>query len=264
MSKGLQEEALTAVRRLRGENYNAIAEVERLRKSQDELEEQGRGVWTALKRPTTIRGLTMCCGLMVFHQMAGINALLYFSTTISRAVDSPLPAEMQIMITAAVQVVGTIFSFLLVDRAGRRILLLSSAVCSAFTMLIIGVFFELESEDPESTTDFIWMPLVAMCIFFLVFSIGYGPISWLLIGELFDTDIKGLAASVAVTINYTLSFIVTKGVLLISTTLGVGGMFWMFSGFSVAGIVFIIIVVPETKKKTFAEIQRMLALYNYG
>lgn len=264
MSRGLEEEALTSVRKLRGENYDAVAEIERLRKSQDELEEQGRGMWAALKRPTTIRGLTMCCGLMVFHQMSGINALLYFATTIYKAADSPLPWDIETMITGAVQVVGTIFSLLLVDRAGRRILLLSSAVCSAFTMLIIGVFFELKSEDPESTSDFVWMPLVAMCVFFLVFSIGFGPISWLLIGELFDTDIKGLAASVAVTINYALSFVVTKGALRISTTLGVGGMFWMFSGFSVAGIVFIIIVVPETKKKTFAEIQRMLALYNYG
>lgn len=71
-----------------------------------------------------------------------------------------------------------------------------------------------------------------------------------MVGELFDMDIKGLASSLAVAVNFGLSFVVMKSAFRISASWGVGGFFWMFSGFSVAGIVFIIIVVPETKNKT--------------
>lgn len=261
MSRGLEEQAQEALRRLRGSHYDATPELQRLRK---ELDESESSFWAALKRPNTLRGLAITCGLMVFFQMSGINALIYFATTIFQKADSPLSTDAETIITGTVQLVGTIFTVIIVDRAGRRILLLASAVTCAFSTLIIGVFFEAKARDPDSTMAYAWLPLASMCAFFLFFSMGYGPISWIIMGEVFDVDIKGLASSISVSLNFVLSFLVTKGAFHISAYLGVGGMFWMFSGFSVAGIVFIIIVVPETKNKTFAEIQRMLTLYNYG
>lgn len=261
MSRGLEEEAEEALRRLRGEDYNAEPEMKRLKKQLDEGEDS---TWAALKRPNTLRAMAITCGLMVFFQMSGINALIYFANTIFQKADSSLSSDLETIITGVVQLLGTILTFLIVDRAGRRILLLASAVTCAFTTLIIGVFFEAKLRDPDSTMAYSWLPLAAMCSFFLLFSMGFGPISWIIMGEVFDVDIKGLASSIAVSLNFAISFLVMKGAFQISATLGVGGMFWMFSGFSVAGIVFIIIVVPETKNKTFAEIQRMLTLYSYG
>lgn len=260
MSRGLEEEALESLRKLRGDHYNAVPEIERLRK---QMEERDGSSWAALTRPNTLRGLAITTGLMVFFQMSGINALIYFATTIFQKADSPLAPELETIITGIVQLLGTLICILIVDRAGRRILLLASAVTCAFTTLVIGVFFEAKSRDPGNA-PYSWLPLVSMCAFFLLFSIGYGPISWIIVGELFDVDIKGLAGSMAVSLNFLLSFAVMKGAFRISAHLGVGGMFWMFSGFSVAGIVFIILVVPETKNKSFADIQRMLTLYNYG
>lgn len=260
MSRGLEEEALAALRKLRGDHYNAVPEIERLRKQMDEGDSSS---WAALTRPNTLRGLAITTGLMVFFQMSGINALLYFATRIFQKADSPLSSELETIITGIVQLFGTLISLAIVDRAGRRILLLASAVTCAFTTLVIGVFFEAKTQDPDNVA-FSWLPLISMCAFFLLFSMGYGPISWIIVGELFDVEIKGLATSLAVSINFLLSFAVMKGAFRISASLGVGGMFWMFSGFSVAGIVFIILVVPETKNKSFAEIQRMLTLYNYA
>lgn len=262
MSRGLEEEAVESLRRLRGDNYNAEPEMKRLKKQLDEGE---TSTWAALKRPNTLRGLAITCGMMVFFQMSGINALIYFAGTIFDKADSSLSSDFETIVTGVVQLLGTLFTFLIVDRVGRRILLLASAVTCAFTTLIIGVFFETMIRDKENTMALsAWLPLASMCAFFLVFSMGYGPISWILVGELFDLDIKGLGSSIAVSLNFLVSFGVTQGVFRFSASYGVGAMFWMFSGFSVAGIVFIIIVVPETKKKTFEEIQRMLTLYNYG
>ena len=261
MSRGLEEEAVLSLQQLRGSEYNADAEVERMRKQQEEEGESS--AWAALKRTNTLRALAITCGLMVFYQMSGINAFIYFAATIFRKADSPLSNDHETIITGAVQLLGTLLALLLVDRLGRRVLLLASAVTCAFTTLMIGAFFEAKQQDSSSTLAFPLLPLVAMCAFFLVFSMGFGPISWIMVGELFDMDIKGLASSLAVAVNFGLSFAVMKSAFRISAYWGVGGFFWMFSGFSVAGIVFIIIVVPETKNKTFAEIQRMLTLYMY-
>lgn len=256
----MEDEATEALRKLRGSTYNVEPELKRLKK---ELDDADNSSWRALKRPNTLRALAITCGLMVFQQLSGINALIYFTTTIFQKAESSLSSDIETIITGIVQLLGTLLAVMIIDRAGRRILLLASAVTCAFTALIIGVFFEAKSQDPHSTMSLSWLPLVSMCAFFLIYSIGYGPISWILIGELFDVDIKGLAASIAVSVNFAVSFIVMKCVFRISAKFGIGSLFWMFSGFSVAGIVFIIIVVPETKNKTFAEIQRMLTLYNY-
>lgn len=260
MSRGLEQEAEQALRRLRGAQSDTRPEMVRLRKQQDEGQSS---TCAALMRPNTLRGLAICGGLMVFVQMSGINALLYFKATIFRKVDSTLTDAQETAITALVQLLGSLFTCCVVDRAGRRVLLLASAVACAFATLIIGVYFEANARDPGGQSGG-WLPLVSMCVFFLVFSMGLGTISWILLGEVFDADVKGLASSMAVALNFALSFAVTKGAFRISMSLGVGGLFWMFSGFSVAGIVFIILVVPETKRKSFQEIQNMLTLYNYA
>lgn len=79
-----------------------------------------------------------------------------------------------------------------------------------------------------------------------------------MLGELFAPDIKGLAGSISATSNWTLAFIVTKAYNNLRDAIGVGGCFWLFSGISVLGIVFIYIAVPETKGKSLNSIQQML------
>lgn len=79
-----------------------------------------------------------------------------------------------------------------------------------------------------------------------------------MLGELFASDVKGLAGSISATSNWTLAFIVTKTYNNLSKALGIGGTFWLFTGISLLGIVFIYFVVPETKGKSLHCIQEML------
>lgn len=94
------------------------------------------------------------------------------------------------IIVGAMSVVATYVSTLVVDRLGRKILLLSSIIVMGICTLLIGAFFYLkEYQYDVSSIGFI--PLMSMCMFIVLFSLGFGPIPWMLIGEIFPAQIKG-------------------------------------------------------------------------
>lgn len=94
------------------------------------------------------------------------------------------------IIVGVMSVIATYISTLVVDRLGRKILLLCSIVVMGICTLFIGVFFYMkESNYDVSSIGFI--PLSSMCLFIILFSVGFGPIPWMLIGEIFPAQIKG-------------------------------------------------------------------------
>ena len=84
------------------------------------------------------------------------------------------------------------------------------------------------------------------------------PIPWMMTGELFSADIKGVASGIAVALNWSSTFIVTKTFQPLVVSLGSAVTFWIFSGICCAGTLFVALIVPETKGKSLEEIQRML------
>jgi len=157
------------------------------------------------------------------------------------------------------QVVATFVSTLVVDKLGRRILLLASGIAMALSTTAIGVYFYLQKQDKTQVESLGWLPVASLCIFIIMFSMGYGPVPWLMMGELFATDIKGFAGSLAGTSNWLLAFVVTKTFVNLNNSLGIGGTFWLFAGLTVLGVIFVFFAVPETKGKSLTEIQQELA-----
>jgi len=93
----------------------------------------------------------------------------------------------------------------------------------------------------------------------VTFSIGFGPVPWLMMGELFASDVKAIAAPLSGTLNWLLAFVITKTFTNLNSLLGNGQTFWLFSGLSILGTIFVFFIVPETKGKSLNEIQKMLA-----
>lgn len=160
------------------------------------------------------------------------------------------------------QVIATFVSTLVVDKLGRRILLLVSAGVMAICTIIIGTYFFLKQNDESSVADIGWIPVASLCLFIVAFSIGFGPIPWMMMGELFAPDIKGFSASLAGTFNWLLAFVVTKTFSNLVAAIKIGPTFWLFSGLTIVGVVFVFIFVPETKGKSLPEIQFMLGETN--
>lgn len=140
------------------------------------------------------------------------------------------------------------------DKFGRKILLIISGSVMAMCTILLGTYFHMMSKDEHSVENMSWLPLFSLILFIIMFSMGYGPMPWLMMGEIFDPSFKSIACGINATTNWTLAFIVTKAYGPLKDAIGVGPVFWIFSALTILGLLFVIFAVPETKGKTLDQI----------
>ncbi|XP_070500386.1 facilitated trehalose transporter Tret1-like [Chironomus tepperi] len=203
--------------------------------------------------------LLISLALMLFQQFSGINAVIFYAQSIFEAAGSTLPSAICTIIVGVVQVVMTVASAALIEKAGRRVLLLQSCVVMGLCLVMLGVYFQLKEAEFKNIDQISALPLASVVLFIISFSLGLGPIPWLIMGELFATEVKGVASALAVMFNWTLVFVITKTFGMMQDAWGSGPTFYFFAIFMVLGTVFTFVKVPETKGKTNAQIQAILA-----
>ncbi|XP_073839129.1 solute carrier family 2 member nebulosa isoform X2 [Musca autumnalis] len=257
VSKNKNESAIKSIQWLRGKEYDYKVEIEELKETERKIKENPVSIGSALTRRVTIKALCISLGLMFFQQLCGINAVIFYSTDIFRDADTGIDANLSTIVVGIMQVIATFVSVMVVDKLGRRLLLLASASVMALSTIAMGVYFYMK-ENGDSVESLGWLPVCSLCVFIIMFSIGFGPVPWLMMGELFASDIKGVAGSIAGTSNWVLAFIVTKTFVNLKEALGSGPTFWLFAGITIVGAVFVFVFVPETKGKSLNEIQMEL------
>lgn len=248
--RGRRDEARTVLERIRGGG-----EVDReLREIQATLavaEEHGR--WTDLLSPTVRPALIVGVGLAMFQQVTGINTVIYYAPTIIRSAGIP-SASGAILATAGiglVNVIMTVVSMWLIDRVGRRPLLLVGTAGMAVTLGTLGWLFQSQFQGGS---------LAAFAVFILMvyvacFAIGLGPVFWLLISEIYPLKIRGAAEGTAAGTNWGFNFLVSLTFLTLIETVGPSSAFWLYGLLSVAAWIFCYVFVPETKGRTLEEIE---------
>merc|ERR1712243_503750 len=102
-----------------------------------------------------------------------------------------------------------------------------------------------------------WVPLASLSVFVFAFSIGFGPIPWLMMSELFAPEVKSIASSISTTFNWTLAFLVTKFFSNMEEDLTKAGAFLVFGGITILTFFFCLLFVPETKGKSLDDIQQL-------
>lgn len=265
VSKNRNEDAIKSLKWLRGADYDYQSELSELQTEHNERQSAQVSLLGAFMRRASLKAFGISMGLMFFQQASGINAVIFYTGFIFKAANTGIDPSVATIIVGVMQVIATFVASMVVDKLGRRILLLISVSVMALCTIALGVFFYLARQGEENPAEvspvenLSWLPIVSMSIFIVMFSIGFGPIPWMLLGELFAPDIKGVAASIAGSFNWILAFIITKTFTNIRDAIGIGETFWLFSAMSVAGTVFVFFAVPETKGKSLSEIQTMLA-----
>ncbi|KAG0709479.1 Facilitated trehalose transporter Tret1-1 [Chionoecetes opilio] len=119
-----------------------------------------------------------------------------------------------------------------------------------YLSVALGVFFYLKEhgDAPE------WLPLTSLIVFIVAFSLGYGPIPWVLMGECFSLEVRAPASGLVTLTNWGFAFIITLAYDPMRIAVKDYGAFWIFGGMCVINFVFCLFVVPETKGKTVQEI----------
>ncbi|XP_063228377.1 facilitated trehalose transporter Tret1-like isoform X2 [Bacillus rossius redtenbacheri] len=251
VQKGRTDKARESLQWFRGREYNVDAELQEMETSL-EVSRQKKLSWKeAFSTTAAKRALLISIGLMVLQQLSGVNAVIFYTSDIFKAAGSAMEPTVAAMIMGGIQVVATFASTQIVDRAGRRVLLLASGGVMGVCSVVLGVFFHVK----DSASGIGWLPLASVCVFIALFSVGYGPIPWLMQGELFPPEIKGPASSISCMLNWLLSFFVTRFFSQLVAAVGQDVTFWIFGGITIAGTAFVFFVVPETKGKTLDEIQ---------
>ena len=150
-------------------------------------------------------------------------------------------------------------SILVVDKAGRRILLFISGIVMAISMASIGAFFFLfsdpETTDPDLREKLEWLPLVSLIIYMIGYSIGFACVPFLLLGEMLPARMRNLLGAAVSSFNLAMTFLVLKLFATIQMAIGFHGLFWIYAAFSLLGGFFGYIFIPETKGKTLKEIE---------
>lgn len=107
-------------------------------------------------------------------------------------------------------------------------------------------------------SDIGMLPVISLVIFIATYCVGWGPLPWTVMGEMLSSNVKSQASSIAVCACWLLAFFITKFSESLSLAFGDYTLYWMFSGFCVISVIFTILVLPETKGKTLAQIQSEL------
>ena len=251
--KGKDDMARKSLTWLRGPNYNVELELDEQRKALTEAQRNQTSFFTAIKSRAATKGFIIAFGLMFFQQLSGVNAIIFYSGSIFEDVMEGKAAWPTIVV-GAMQVAAVFVSTLIVDKLGRRLLLLVSSLSMCVTTFVLGFYFYL-NENGTDTKPFNILPLICICGFIILFSLGFGPIPWMMMGEIFSSQIKGVAGSSACLFNWLMAFIVTKFYSTVKTAIGGSGTFWIFSVICGLAVVFVFFVVPETKGKTLEQIQ---------
>jgi sugar porter (SP) family MFS transporter len=202
------------------------------------------------------RAMIVSVGLMIAQQLSGINAVIFYTDTLFKSAGSSLSSTYSVMIVGFVQLVFTIVAALVIDKLGRRILLLFSFTVMGVCTLLLGVcLYYVEQSETGQLENWGWAPLFLLCLYMVAFSLGAGPIPWLLLGELFASEIKGTASSISALINWLMAFLVTKFYSSLVEAINGSSTFWIFTGCLVISVIFVFFVMPETRGKTLEEIQ---------
>ena len=259
LTKDKHAEALVSLKQLRGDN-NQLAEheLEALTRTIAESKETTKAtIKDVLSSKISRLGLIIGVVLCTNQQFCGIFAVQSYIGNIFQSSGSDLSPEMAAIIVGAIQVVGSSVSSLLMDRAGRKFLIIVSNTFMAFSLVSIGIYFYLKSVE-ASTDGLNWLPVTALSIFVLSFALGMGPVPFVMLSEILSPQTKGLITWISITSLWLCAFIVGKFFSTISNAVGIHICFWFFALVCIAGTVFHVLILPETKNKSLEVILKEL------
>ncbi|SES13888.1 sugar porter family MFS transporter [Corynebacterium cystitidis] len=197
--------------------------------------------------------------LSIFQQFCGINVIFYYSTTLWNSVGFEESDSLLIsVVTSIINVIFTVIAFLLVDKVGRKKLLITGSAIMTIGLSVMSLAFSqaVTTADGAVSLPGNWgvVALAAANFFVIGFNISWGPVVWVLLGEIFPNKIRAVAMGVAVAVQWIANFIVstTFPILAESNLAFAYGIYAFFSGLS---LIFVITMVKETRGRTLEEME---------
>ncbi len=245
VKQGREDEASTILTRLNGPEIAATE----IRSIKETLTLEG-GSLRELLQPGFRTALFIGVFLAVFQQITGINAVIYYAPRFFEAAGlARSSALFQAALIGVVNVVFTLVAIALVDRLGRKPMLIAGSAGMGASFVLLGAAFKFQLFSGG-------LVLLFTLLYIAFFAMTLGPIVWVVIAEIFPTRIRGRAMAIATVALWLADFAVSLTFPIIADKLHESFAFWLYAGMCLINMIFIWAVLPETKGKSLEEIER--------
>lgn len=246
---------------LRGWNHKAREILQTIRNNDDVSHEladielslgKEKGTWRMLLSKCLRPIVWVALGLGFFQQITGINTIIYYAPTILQTAGFQ-GASSAILATMGIGVVNVLFTVIalpLIDRWGRRPLLMLGLTGMFISLALLSLAFHFHGIHSMQ-----WIAVGCMVLFIACFAMSLGPIMWLVISEIFPLEIRGLGVSLAVSASWLFNWMVSASFLTLVGHFGGSGTFWIYAAFCILGWLFVYFGVPETKGCSLEQIE---------
>lgn len=263
LSKNKTKEAAESLQKLRGGSKDDILEeISRMSKAIGENQhKKNASLKTLVTNKESRYALFIVMGIMTIQQLCGIAYIVGYTHTIFAKSGSSLSPSVAAILTSVMQLFGSAAGAYLVDRAGRKSLLMISTVIMAISLSSLSAFVLVKDsfEDfSELMKSLGWIPSAVLMMYIGAYAIGYGTVPFVLIPELFRPESRGMAGALGGSFVSLLAFKVIKFFPLITEQISLAGSFGIFALCSAMGSIFIYFVLFETKGKKLEEILSIL------
>ncbi|KAJ8950725.1 hypothetical protein NQ314_007787 [Rhamnusium bicolor] len=254
---GNQVEAEKSLAKLRQKSKSdVLKELTDIIKSVEQSKTEKSSLKDLIKSKVVTKCLLTAVGLMFFQQFTGILAIVPYLQTIFDATNSSIPADVSVMMVGLVQFITTAITSRIVDKVDRKILLIASNSGILFSLICLGTYFYLQTNQFNVDAIF-WLPIASIILYIICFNFGIGPIPWTIVGEIFPPNLKTHLNGIVTFLNIIFGFLIAMFFPTLSLVLGMALSIWIFAAFTAVSILFIVYFLPETRGRSFLEIQIM-------
>lgn len=253
LKKEKHAEAASAIRFLYGSKWevSSVFIYENYKESQKDVK-------INFKDPTVYKPALLSVLLMFLQQSSGSNAILYYTVSIFKDAKSSLDPAVENILVAFIMFLFTFFSSLTMDKVGRRISLILSGLVTCISLSFLATFLVVSRHNCTFKEDYGWIPLLCLLVYIAAFSVGLGPIPWLMMSEMSPTHARSVICAIGTAFSWFFAFIVTKTFVQIELWLQNYGTYCIYAVFCFL-CCFLSLFLPETKGKSFEEIKGYFA-----
>ncbi|AHF75773.1 Sugar transporter [Sodalis praecaptivus] len=244
--KRRDEQGLAVLRKINPDEHTARQQLDAVKLA---LRDERQSRVSDLFSPRLRKALMVGFGVALFQQITGINAIFYYAPEIFKTAGVDVSGAMSFTVLIGVMLVAaTLVSMWIIDKVGRRSLLIVGAAGMAITLACIGGVFRLN----ESHTTLL---LILILAYVAIFAVSFGTVAYVIISEIFPIQVRGIAVSIATFALWGGNFFVSRFFPVLVENISAANTFFIFAGIAVLALLFVLAMVPETKGKTLEEIE---------
>ena len=206
--------------------------------------------------PAAKKGILFGVLLMSINQLSGIFVFINYTAEVFIDAGSTFDPNTSATLVGLLMVVGPLISLTFIEKYSRKFIYTTTTLGNIMGLMTMGIYSYCKTFTDVSS--FKYVPVASLCLVTFIAMSGRFPLTYIIMAEIIPQSVRSFGVSICIVVNWTLSFILLKSFSQMVEVLKFHNCMFLFSGFTLFGLVLLIIYVPETKNRSFEEIENSL------